>query len=185
MFHRSFVLTTLAMALTMFLSCFAAPQATQRPEAVSPKILPAPQTSVASTDFNPGLTNAGGTTNSAGTFNVQSLARSSSYAWDSNLPKTTSFVASGASFAPEESKSTPAYYSDAGKTSSTSTVTQQQSSATQSSISLAPDSASVIAASFVENGASDIRIGWHGTTGALGTTLLIGCGALIGALILI
>lgn len=56
-----------------------------------PQFKPAPQTSVTSTAFNPNIQNAGGTTNSAGTFNVVSLSESGSYVFDTNLPVTTTF----------------------------------------------------------------------------------------------
>lgn len=59
---------------------------------VDPQFFPAPQTSVTSTAFNPDIQNAGGTTNSAGTFNVVSLSESGSYVFDTNLPVTTTFA---------------------------------------------------------------------------------------------
>jgi hypothetical protein len=60
--------------------------------------LPAPlsQPSISTTAFDPALTNAGGTTNSAGTFNVVSLSRSSSHdfaADGAGTVQTTTFAA--------------------------------------------------------------------------------------------
>ncbi|PWN23069.1 hypothetical protein BCV69DRAFT_280684 [Microstroma glucosiphilum] len=56
------------------------------------------QPSVTSTNFDPAIQNAGGTTNSAGTFDVVSLSRSSSYAGDTPLAQTTTFQPSSASY---------------------------------------------------------------------------------------
>lgn len=102
---------------------------------VTPVAFPAPQTSVTSTAFNPNIQNAGGTTNAAGTFDVVSLARSSSHAFDSALAQTTSFVITPASYAAGAGVSTPAYYSDSINTA-VPKLANQQDSATKSSVSL-------------------------------------------------
>lgn len=116
--------------------------------AATPNIvaLPAIQTSVTSTAFNPNIQNPGGTTNSAGTFNVPSLARSSSFAGAGEIPKTTSFVVSAASFAPSPSLVTPGYLTET-ETSSIARQDGAQSSATKSSVSLFSSNVSVNAVS--------------------------------------
>lgn len=186
---RTFVSAS-ALALLLSLAfagdASALPEATRLP-AVAPLIFPAPQTSVTSTQFNPNVQNPGGTTNSAGTFNVQSLARSSSYAYDDNLPKTTSFEAGQASIAEAGDRETPDYFSNTAS-STVAPIANQQSSATASSVSLVASSAgeSVGAATTVpNNGAGGSVYGLGSSTGGLGMALAVGAAAVLGAAVVL
>jgi hypothetical protein len=122
------------LAVLVYIMAVALALPSERPSAVTPVILPAPQTSVTSTAFNPALTNAGGTTNSAGTFNVVSLARSSSYAGAGQIQQTTSYVVSDPKFASAQSEVTPSYFT--ASPSASSSPVNQAASATASSVSL-------------------------------------------------
>lgn len=141
-------------SLALLLVAVAAMTAAQDSPAVTPVLLPAVQSSVTTTAFNPGLTNAGGTTNSAGTFNVQSLARSSSFAGPAPLQQTTSYVISDPKFAPSANAVTPTYLTVQPSSSTPGSVGNQQSSATQSSISLVSSNASVQAITNVDGAKS-------------------------------
>lgn len=161
--------TTYLFALTLLLLISLARSEEQK-AALTPKVVafPAVQTSVTSTAFNPAIQNPGGTTNSAGTFNVQSLARSSSFAGAGDIPKTTSFVISSASFAASASVVTPGYFTETGS-SSAGLQNGAQSSATKSSVSLLSNNASVIANTSDRNGNGAIAL--HIFTPAVSNTL--------------
>lgn len=165
--------TTYLFALTLLLLISLA-RSEEEQAAVTPKVVayPAVQTSVTSTAFNPAIQNAGGTTNSAGTFNVQSLARSSSFAGAGDIPKTTSFVVSAASFAAPASAVTPGYFTETGS-SSVGLLNNAQSSATKSSVSLQNSNASVIAVSSSGgNGASSLHAFTPSVSSSLATYLI-------------
>ncbi|PWN36610.1 uncharacterized protein FA14DRAFT_159074 [Meira miltonrushii] len=165
--------TTYLFALTLLLLISLARSEGERRAFVTPKLVeyPASQTSVSSTAFNPNIHNPGGTTNSAGTFDVQSLARSSSFTGAGAIPVTTSFVVSEASFAPSASVVTPGYFT---QTSTYSPAQQNgaQSSATKSSVSLLSSNATVQAVSSDRNGAFALHTLSPSVSNSLATYLI-------------
>lgn len=110
--------------------------------------LPSPiaQPSVATTQFNPNIQNPGGTTNSAGTFDVVSLSRSSSFNFDQggSLAQTTTFQAGSPNFASQQgvAASYPAGQSSAGR---------QQAAGTSALPSLTGSSSASVIASGNDN----------------------------------
>ncbi|CEH14456.1 hypothetical protein CBOM_02301 [Ceraceosorus bombacis] len=78
----------------------------------APDFKPVTQPPYTGTVFDPAQTNAGGTTNSAGTFAVSSLAKSFSYSFDSNIPQTSSFALSSVQFGSPQAQVTPGFYTD-------------------------------------------------------------------------
>ncbi|MCO5583358.1 hypothetical protein L7F22_037268 [Adiantum nelumboides] len=112
----------------------------------------------------------GGTTNSAGTFDVQSLARSSSFAGAGDIPKTTSFVINSASFAASPSLVTPGYLTETGAPSSVGQQNGAQNSATKSSVSLLSSNATVKAVS--SDGAFGMQTYTPTFSSSLGTYLI-------------
>lgn len=163
--------TTYLFALTLLLLINLV-RSEEEQAAVTPKVVafPAVQTSVTSTAFNPAIQNAGGTTNSAGTFDVQSLARSSSFAGAGDIPKTTSFVINSASFAASPSLVTPGYLTETGAPSSVGQQNGAQNSATKSSVSLLSSNATVKAVS--SDGAFGMQTYTPTFSSSLGTYLI-------------
>lgn len=142
----------------------------------TPVAFPAPQVSVTSTAFNPAIQNPGGTTNSAGTFNVVSLSQSTSVAYDSNIPITTSFVISPAPFAASQQGIIPSYYTPAP--SATGPFENPASTASVSLATTVPGVSPVSALTTVAGDGAMINVNVNGAW----SLLLPACAAVAGAL---